>query len=81
MNVPGRDGILIHPANNAKTELLGCIAPVTELISPGRGTQSRFANEKLKALVLTAIGRKEKVFLNIKSKTNEHYPTDEGTYA
>jgi hypothetical protein len=81
MNVPGRKGILIHPANNAKKELLGCIAPVVELIAPGRGSQSRFANEKLKVLVLTAFNCKEKVFINIKSKINEHYPTDEGTDA
>ena len=73
--------ILIHPANDAKKELLGCIAPVTELISPGKGTQSRFANEKLKALVLAAFSNKEKVFINIKSKTNEHYPTHEGAHA
>ena len=29
-NVPGRDLILIHPANDAKKELLGCIAPVSK---------------------------------------------------
>jgi hypothetical protein len=78
MNVPGRDGILIHPANDARKELLGCIAPVTELIAPGKGSQSRFASEKLKVLVLTALDCNEKVFINIKSKINEHYPTDEG---
>ena len=27
-DVPGRQGILIHPANDAKKELRGCIAPV-----------------------------------------------------
>jgi len=81
LNVPGRDGILIHPANDARKELLGCIAPVMELIGPGKGTQSRFACEKLKVLVMTTISRKQKVFLNIKSRNHEHYPTDEGTHA
>ena len=68
VNVKGRDGILIHPANDAKKELRGCIAPVTTLPSPGKGSESRLANEKLKALVLDAFTRKEKVFITIKSK-------------
>jgi hypothetical protein len=68
VGVPGRDAILIHPANDAKKELLGCIAPVTELTGPGKGILSRAANEKLKVLVLAAMERKEKVFINIKSK-------------
>ena len=67
LNVKGRDGILIHPANDAKKELLGCIAPVTSLTGPGKGSQSRLANEKLKALVLEALERNEKVFITIKS--------------
>jgi hypothetical protein len=66
--VRGRDGILIHPANDALRELRGCIAPVSRLTGPGRGSQSRGANEKLKALVLEALGRKEDVFITIKSK-------------
>ncbi len=68
LNVKGRDGILIHPANDAKKDLQGCIAPVTTLSGPGKGSQSRLANEKLKALVLEAFQRKEKVFITIKSK-------------
>jgi hypothetical protein len=68
VGVPGRDAILIHPANDAKKELLGCIAPVTELTGPGKGTQSRLANERLKVLVLAALDRNEKIFINIKSK-------------
>jgi hypothetical protein len=67
MNVPARSAILIHPANDAKKELLGCIAPVTELTGPGKGSQSRLANEKLKVLILAALDLKEKVFINIKS--------------
>lgn len=38
MNVPGRDLILIHPANDAKLELLGCIAPVTVHTGIGKGS-------------------------------------------
>jgi hypothetical protein len=67
INVKGRDGILIHPANDAKKELRGCIAPVSLLTGPGKGSQSRLANEKLKALVLEALERNEKVFITIKS--------------
>jgi len=67
LTVKGRDGILIHPANDASKELRGCIAPVTTLTGPGKGSQSRLANEKLKALVLEALERKERVFLTIKS--------------
>jgi hypothetical protein len=66
VNVKGRDGILIHPANDAKKELRGCIAPVTILTGPGKGNQSRLANEKLKALVFEALDRNEKVFITIK---------------
>ncbi|MBT1688109.1 DUF5675 family protein [Dawidia soli] len=68
IDVPGRSGILIHPANDAQKELLGCIAPVTELTGAGRGIQSRAANEKLKDLVMATLDRKEKVFITIKSE-------------
>ncbi len=68
VDVPDRSWILIHPANDAKTQLKGCIAPVTQLTGPGKGRDSRLANEKLKAFVLEALERKEKVFITIKSK-------------
>ena len=32
LSVPGRDLIMIHPANDALKELRGCIAPVSFLI-------------------------------------------------
>jgi Family of unknown function (DUF5675) len=67
VNVKGRDGILIHPANDAKKELRGCIGPVTNFTGPEKGSQSRLANEKLKALVLQALKQNEKVFITIKS--------------
>jgi hypothetical protein len=68
VDVPDRSWILIHPANDAKTQLKGCIASVTQLTGPGKGRDSRLANEKLKAIVLEALERKEKVFITIKSK-------------
>lgn len=68
VDVPDRSWILIHPANDARTQLKGCIAPVTQLTGPGKGNESRLANEKLKALVLEALEQKEKVFITIKSK-------------
>ena len=41
VDVPGREGILIHPANDAQLELKGCIAPVSMLIDRDRGCRSR----------------------------------------
>jgi hypothetical protein len=67
-NVPGRDLILIHPANDAATELLGCIAPVTHHTGIGKGSFSRKALEKLKALVYVALDRNEEVKIIVQSK-------------
>lgn len=67
-SVPGRDFILIHPANDATKELLGCIAPVTIQTGIGKGSGSRKALEKLTKLVFDALGRNEKVVLIIKSR-------------
>lgn len=66
-NVPGRDLILIHPANDAKTELMGCIAPVTKHTGIGKGSSSRKALEKLKAFVYSALERNEVVKIKIQS--------------
>jgi hypothetical protein len=67
-NVPGRDLILIHPANDAEKELLGCIAPVSKHSGIGKGTFSRKAMEKLKTLVCTVFDRKEEVRIIIYSR-------------
>ena len=67
-NVPGRDLILIHPANDAKKELLGCIATVTKHTGIGKGSSSRKAVEKLKTLVYAALERKEEIKISIQSK-------------
>jgi hypothetical protein len=65
IHVPGRDLILIHPANDAKKELLGCIAPVTKHTGIGEGNSSRIALKKLKALVYAALERNEVVKISI----------------
>ena len=67
MNVPGRDLILIHPANDAKKELKGCIAPVTKSTGIGKGSSSRKAMEKLKALVYEVLNSNEEVQISIKT--------------
>ncbi len=67
-DVPGRELILIHAANDAAKELQGCIAPVTDLSAPGKGNRSRLALEKLQRLVFEALERKEQVFLTVKRR-------------
>ncbi len=65
-NVIGREAILIHAANDAKKELLGCIAPVTSLTGEGQGIGSRQALAKLKALVYCLWDMGDEVYLNIR---------------
>lgn len=64
-----REAILIHPANNAMKELMGCIAPVTKLTGQGTGTGSRAALAKLKTLVYALWDMGDDVFLRIVSDT------------
>lgn len=66
--VPGRECILIHPANNAMKELRGCIAPVAEITAPGCGLHSRIAFNRLTALVFPAIHRSQEVWLVIQTR-------------
>lgn len=63
--VASRNLILIHPANDARKELQGCIAPVSRITGLGRGEMSRRAFEALRFLVYDALDRDETVFLNI----------------
>lgn len=70
-NVPSRQLILLHPANYAKKELRGCIAPVSELVGIGRGSNSRVAMQKVLSLCYQAFDRKEEVVLTIKSNLYE----------
>lgn len=67
-DVPERSSILIHPANHALKELRGCIAPVTRLTGPGRGSESRKAFEKLKQRIYQRIDENKEVYLRIKTK-------------
>lgn len=68
MNVPGRDLILIHPANDAKLELLGCIAPVTAHTGIGKGSASRKAMTELRKIIFPLLEKNEQVVLVITSK-------------
>lgn len=67
VDVENRNSILFHPANNALSELKGCIAPVTKVSGPGLGLQSRQAFLKVKYLVYKALERNETVSLIVQS--------------
>ncbi|HAH54028.1 MAG TPA: hypothetical protein DCM02_01750 [Flavobacterium sp.] len=67
VNVKNRSLILFHPANNARGQLNGCIAPVTKLSGPGLGLMSRKAFAKLKNLVYKALDQKVSVELIVQS--------------
>jgi hypothetical protein len=67
VNVEGRSLILLHPANNAKRELRGCIAPVIQLTGIGKGSNSKPLLQKLVSLCYQAFDKKENVLLTIKS--------------
>lgn len=67
--VPGRSLILMHPANDAQKELLGCIAPVTKLTGEGKGSGSRVAFAQLMHVVLPELVQGQPVFLTIQPKT------------
>jgi hypothetical protein len=67
VNVPGRNLILIHPANDAKNELGGCLAPVTQLTGIGKGISSGMLFQKIVSSCYQAFDRKEKITLIIKS--------------
>ena len=66
LNVPGREYILIHPANEALRELKGCIAPVLFLTGARKGTHSRSAPKTLMDLVAGVPDRDKHVFITIK---------------
>lgn len=66
-NVPGRQWILIHAANDALKEIKGCIAPVSQLTGPGKGILSRVALQKIMAIVSPALQQHKPLFLIIKN--------------
>ena len=71
LNVPKRNFILIHPANDALKELKGCIALVSIITGAGKGICSGKALETLTNLVYCVLDRHEQVFLNIKIEKYE----------
>ena len=67
-DVPGRSGILIHAANDAETELRGCIAPVSQLSGIGKGLNSRLALNKVLLRLNAVLEGGGPVFLTISSE-------------
>ena len=67
IDVKDRSLILLHPANNAKLELRGCIAPVTHLTGIGKGSHSKPLLQKLISLCYQSFDRNETILLTIKS--------------
>ncbi len=68
LEVPGRNGILLHPANDALKELQGCIAPVSQLTGIGKGLGSRRALDQLLMRVEAFREEGEPVFLTVCSE-------------
>lgn len=66
-DVPGRELILMHPANHAQKELKGCIAPVTEITGIGQAIFSRKACGTLMEQVEQVIQQNEPIFITIRS--------------
>lgn len=67
-DVDSRSEILFHPANDAKAELKGCIAPVSQVCGVGKGLESVKAFDRFRELVYAAIDAGESVYLEIKRK-------------
>jgi hypothetical protein len=64
-NVPGREAILIHSANDAIKELRGCIAPVTYLERPGVGSKSKIMLMDILQATFPLLDKGEDVLLTI----------------
>jgi hypothetical protein len=67
-DVPGRQLILIHPANDAITELKGCIAPVSLITGIGKGNFSRMAFKRVTSRLFPLLENGSDIFLTIKNK-------------
>ncbi len=72
-DVPGRTLILVHKANNALKELKGCIAPVTRILSPGIGTNSRAAFSLLMKKIRPCLDAGERVWLTVKNLSDRYH--------
>lgn len=68
VNVPNRSLILIHPANDALTELKGCIAPVIYCNGIGKGMFSVRAYMILRFMVFTELEKGNAVYITISSE-------------
>jgi len=80
-DVPERESILIHPANNALKELKGCIAPVTILTGEGEGDSSVAVFTKLKMMVYPLLAKEEEVWLKIEeSQTSVTWRRENGLW-
>jgi hypothetical protein len=62
----------VHPANDAKKELQGCIAPVSLFDGEGKGLRSRIALDAVQKLLFPPLSEGKPVYLILKS--NEHEP-------
>lgn len=65
VGVPHRSFILLHPANDAKRELQGCIAPVSYPTGTWSGAGSKKAFQQLYSVVWDAIQKGHNVTLLI----------------
>lgn len=70
-DVKGRSEILIHAFSNALCESDGCIAPVLSCTAEGKGVNSKLALKRVVAIVYTEIDKGKRVFITIKSISNE----------
>lgn len=64
LNVPGFEGILVHPGNSPE-DTCGCLLPGKNSIK-GRVTNSRYWFEKLYKLMKDAHDKGEKIYITIK---------------
>lgn len=78
-HVPERAPILIHASNFAEN-LKGCIAPVTEFMEEGEGTESKAILSRVRMLVFPALSRKERVFLHIVCRPRKKSPVPTRTF-
>ena len=71
--VPQRSMILIHPANDASTQLQGCLAPVMQLSGLGKGWNSRQALNLILSRLKPFFDSGNNVYLDIISTDSSQY--------
>lgn len=75
-NVPHRSMILVHPANDASTQLQGCLAPVMQLSGLGKGWNSRQALNLILSCLQPFFDSGSNVYLDIISNDSAQYFID-----